>query len=394
MTPLVLLTLALVPTAGPGTKPARKPDLVIPASARHDVRNASAVAISRDGTLVAAAFWGYPTADGAPPQVAVYDRKSGHQIYLARAELTPVSLEFSRDGRYLAWSAVGTVFTGDYTQLQTKLVDLKEKKELKTWGTPRREDEPHPWGVPAFAMSPTEDHILLGTAEHVEVLSLPDLKVVQRVRVTQPRRIAVSPDGKWFAALYADGKEKDRLMIASLKERVSHWTYKGHGLERAHALAFSPDGRRVATGHQKGGGRVWSAVWEGAAVRELKINTPFDAFPLWIDEDVLALVSQPVPPKQTLEEDVARGDWADMYWHDLSASPPAVTHWRLENALLRSPNGHSGVVVGTEYNSGRYALSADGRRLVAACNGFCTINLITRKVERTFPGASPLDTKK
>jgi hypothetical protein len=334
------------------------------------------------------------TGNVAAGQVAVYDRKSGSRVYQSRSELLPVSLEFSRDGRHLAWSSVGTDTLDDFSITQTTLVDLKEEKEVKTWRTTRRTDESDSWGVPAFAMSPADDRIFLGTAEHVEVLSLPDLKVVQRVRVTQARRIAVSPDGKWFAALHADEKETDRLTVASLDEPALRWTYNGQGLDRAHALAYSPDGRRVATGHEKGVGRVWSAVWKGAAVRELKIDTPFPAFPLWIDEDVLALVSQPVPPKEMLEEDVAPGDWADMYWHDLSASPPAVTHWRLENALLRSPNGLSETIFGPEFNSGRYALSADGRRLVAACNGFCTINLITRKVERTFPGASPLAPRK
>jgi hypothetical protein len=71
-----------------------------------------------------------------------------------------------------------------------------------------------------------------------------------------------------------------------------------------------------------------------------------------------------------------------MYRCDLSKGEPETVRWRFENA------------VGKQFNRGRFALTADGHRMVAACNGMSVIDPEAREVERAFPGWKQLDPKK
>jgi hypothetical protein len=216
---------------------------------------------------------------------------------------------------------------------------------------------------------------------------------VKKIDVPFARRLSVSADGTKLAALYSEpdqehperiarARSSDHLRIIDLKGETEPQEYKGRGLDRAEVLAFSPDGKRIATGHEKGEAWVWTANWAPNEPRALKIDTPLDVFPLWLDDDMLALFAAPRTAKPLRPGEIAKEDWVDMHWHDLSVNPPKVTRWRLENAMPQHYGGH--------YITGRYAITTDGRRLVAACNGFSTINLITRKVERAFPGGGPL----
>lgn len=354
---------------GADPEPERRPkaELTIPKVA--DVTNASVVAISADGALAAGGFGRFEDC-----QVAVFDRRSGEEIYRARQRgehLT--SMAFSRDARYLAVStymfgndASGVAFWGVY------LIDLKAEKVVKSW------DEK--W----FAFSPTADHLYLTGQEHIEVIELPGLKSVQKLPVPHAYRLAVSRDGKTVAALHGQlvgdqQQENGFLSFVDVGTRRVTVEYSGKELENASALAFSPEGRRVATGYEKVV-RVWPADQQGKP-RALQVDTPFHVLPLWLDEDLLALVTQRYRIRGA-DAPVVQERWADMYLHDLSAEDSEPARWRFEWAMDKDWGNKNAV---------RFALSADGRRLVAGCNGLTVFNLITRKTERTFPAFGPLN---
>jgi WD40 repeat protein len=371
MNSLALCALLLGADPEPNIDPTFAPKLkwTIPAVGSEKVINATVVATSADGALVAGGF----DAESEPGQVAVYDRKTGNETYRANEDLRYygfVSLAFSRDNRYLAVATYlpESDFGGGVPVAH--LIDLKEKKRVKKW-------EEH-----ALAFSPTEDLLYLTTKTHIEVLELPGLKVVQKIAVPHARRLAVSPDGKTIAVRHntALGQEKgwrydDLAVIDAASGKVS-LRHEGFADETGASLVFSPDGKRIATGHWKGEARVWSAVKEGKPQR-ITLETPHGLYPLWFDNDTLGLF---LPVKSQSPEKPE--NWTDMYRCDLSKEEPEAVRWRFENAM------------GQRSNRGRFALTADGRRMVAACNGLSVIDLDARKVERTFPGWKQLDPKK
>jgi WD40 repeat protein len=373
MNSLTLCALLLGTDPEPNIDPTFAPKLkwTIPAIGSDKVINATVVAISADGTLVAGGF-DSPVVE--PGQVAVYDRKTGDEIYRAPEEVRSylfVSMEFSRDNRYLAVATYlpESDFGGGVPVVQ--LIDLKEKKRVKKWGEN------------GFAFSPTEDLLYLTTKTHIEVLELPRLKVLKKIAVPLAGRLAVSPDGKTVAARHKTdlGPEKgwryDDLAVIDAASGAVALKYQGFADSTGAALAFSPDGKRIATGHWKGEAWVWSAVKEGEP-QHIKVETPFGLYPLWFDNETLGLFMQ--RRSQGIEKEET---WTDMYRCDLSKGEPEAIRWRFENAIGQ-----------WSANSGRFALTADRRRMVVACNGMSVIDLNARKVERTFPGWKQLDPKK
>jgi dipeptidyl aminopeptidase/acylaminoacyl peptidase len=254
------------------------------------------------------------------------------------------------------------------------LIDLKEKKRVKKCKGR------------AFVFSPTADVAYLITKAHIEVLELPGLKTARKIEVGHARRLAVSPDGKTLAALTRTpldrptGGYRDELVVfdAAGAVRIRYETESRYETE-AMSLAFSPDGKRLATGHWRGGARVWSAVEKGEPQR-LKVERSYGLFPLWFDNDTLGLL---LPDREQGSTDPEQWPtWTDMYLCDLSRGEPEAVRWRFENAPNRT------------FVTGRYALSADRQLLLAASNGLSVIDLKERKVERTFPGWKELAPKK
>jgi hypothetical protein len=181
MNSLALCALLLGIDPEPNIDPTFAPKLkwTVPAIGSDKVINATVVAISADGTLVAG---GFDSPVFEPGQVAVYDRKTGDEIYRAPEKVRSylfVSMEFSRDNRYLAVATYlpESDFGGGVPL--THLIDLKEKKRVKSWYEN------------GFAFSPTEDLLYLTTKTHIEVLELPGLKVLKKIAVPLAGRLAV-----------------------------------------------------------------------------------------------------------------------------------------------------------------------------------------------------------
>ncbi|MFO0911398.1 MAG: WD40 repeat domain-containing protein [Pirellulales bacterium] len=379
----LVAVVALLAVGGP-------PAVTIPAE-KHAGPNAAAVAISADGARVAAGYggdWtGYQPLRDPSGGVAVWDRQTGQQLYSTKQIGDILRVEFSKDGRYLAYNWIYT--PGDSVHAnQVVLVDLQTGEAIQKW-----ESE-------SFAFSPTDNLVLVGQRDGIDVVSLPSLEKVRQLPVSYPRCIAVSSDGQRVAALGAYWQDRrgtpDGLYVVALDGSGEPWVRHGEQLGKAQSLAISADGRSVATGHDGGEVRIWNTTDASAPPRLLAVDTPLALFPLfWSDGSSLAIFTQPVNGAtwdyrqvDSAVVPVKEGEsppWAEGYIHDLSVGPAGVIHWRLEDASyvthyarFQTTRGHP------EVNSRRYVLSPDGRTLIASCNGCTLIDVATGRIERSF----------
>jgi dipeptidyl aminopeptidase/acylaminoacyl peptidase len=147
--PSLLLLIGFFAEAEP------KPVVTVPA-VNHKGDNAAAVAISADGALVAAAYGGPSTArfplEGTTGGLWVWDRKTGKQLYSLKEFGSILRVEFSRDGRCLAYTRIYTPGDSIHTA-RTALIDWKAGKVV------------HHWEADCFAFDPTGDRILVGTSD-------------------------------------------------------------------------------------------------------------------------------------------------------------------------------------------------------------------------------------
>jgi dipeptidyl aminopeptidase/acylaminoacyl peptidase len=147
--PSLLLLIGFFAEAEP------KPVVTVPA-VKHKGDNAAAVAISADGALVAAAYGGPSTArfplEGTTGGLWVWDRKTGKQLYSLKEFGSILRVEFSRDGRCLAYTRIYTPGDSIHTA-RTALIDWKAGKVV------------HHWEADCFAFDPTGDRILVGTSD-------------------------------------------------------------------------------------------------------------------------------------------------------------------------------------------------------------------------------------
>lgn len=378
----ILGVITLVAVAG-------NPSVTIPAD-KHSDRNASAVAISADGSLVAAGFGGGFIPGPSPMipsgRVVVWDRKTGKQLHAFKQVGDILRVGFSSDGRYLAYNWIYTPGDSIHAR-QVVLVDLKKGEAI------------HRWESVSFAFSPTKNHLLVGHRSEIEMVEVPSLKQVRTISVPMPRTIAVSADGKSAAALgsfwQANRRSGDGLYYFGLDNDASR-IRNGENLDKAQSLILAPDGKQIVTGHDGGEARIWSTADLDARPRLLSHDTPLAVFPLYLDKGAtLGVFTQPAngvnwrygktDPQGLKVEKGRTPPWADLFRYDLSADPPKAIHWRAEDASyrtvyarFRSTRGHP------EVNSRRYILSTDGKTLVIGCNGCTLVDASTGKIERSF----------
>jgi WD40 repeat protein len=108
--------------------------------------------------------------------------------------------------------------------------------------------------APAAASSPAA--LLVGYRSHIVIVSLPALSGMRDLTVRgKPTSLEVSPDGRLLAAIVS-GASGDRAMIFDLRTgRLLH-ALPGRRVE---AIAFSPDGRLLATGSDSRAAQLWDA---------------------------------------------------------------------------------------------------------------------------------------
>jgi WD40 repeat protein len=143
-------------------------------------------------------------------------------------------LAYSADGKYLAWA-------GDRSWVG--LVDLKEKTETTVLQLPK--------GAYISSLQCVHDNRIAAVNDTGHALEVWDVEARKPVVTVKYEglgglRTAISKDGKLLAASQGDSA----IRIWNLTEDKSVAAYKN--LEQITFVAFSPDGKLLASGHQNG----------------------------------------------------------------------------------------------------------------------------------------------
>jgi len=378
--------------------PSKEPHII--AAAENSTGNAQSVAISANGQLVAAGFGG--SLRGRFPEkpngggVFVWERESG-KVVLARGEFGDVvKVGFSRDGRFLAYCRVYT--PGDSIEAtNTVLIDLQSNELVKQWGGSQV----------AFAFSPTED-LLVVSGSRTSVFDLKSRTVARTVDVRGARAFDFSADGRTVAGLcdYWEGRRgsPDGLAVFSPHQEQPQFIIANDSVRSANAIALSPSGQQVVTGHTGGLAKIWN-VKQQASMDQLQLKTPLAVFPFFSDEGKsLTFATQPANGISWKYDgsspsgfQFAKGKPAsssDLFRFDPESSKQNG-HWRFENASFRTFYARFGRSRHyPEYNPARFALSRDGKTLIAGCNGCCLIDWATGRRIREFVRGQPDDGQK
>jgi WD40 repeat protein/serine/threonine protein kinase len=196
------------------------------------------LAFSPDGSRLA--------VGGASPQVEVREANSGDVLWAKHEPKLPqaMSVAFSPDGKTLA------VGFGKYSRLdvfEVTLYEVATGQAMWTFPGPKG-------GVNDLAFHPDGRHLAVAGSGVVEVWD-----VVGHTKVHELRGhskwiycLAFSPDGKWLATGGWDRTVKLRD-AATGEEKLTIFGHDGFVLD----LAFSPDGRSLASASEDRSGRLW-----------------------------------------------------------------------------------------------------------------------------------------
>ena len=378
-----VLTLAFPSQIGDDAEP------LVVAGMEHSGSNAQSVAISHDGKYVAAGFGGphggqfplKPNAGG----IVVWERESGNQVFLRGEFGDIIKIAFSRDGQHLAYSRIYT--PGDSIEANTTtLVHLGSQDVVRRWS------------AAAFAFSPTDDLMVVSGRSNTEVIELKSLKVESTTDVRSPRAFAFSGDGKTVAALcyyWADGRgSPNGLAIFGLFGEEPPMTVNDPSIRLACAVAVSTDGKQVVTGHTDGEARVWITA-DPTVPQTLTVHTTQAVFPFFRDQGTTLVLAE--QPASGVSWRYDQSETSGFKFESDNTPPTCDLHmfefpagntkgsWRFEDGSYRTYYARFGSSRHyPEYNPGRFAVSTDGKVLVAGCNGCCLVDATTGKLIRTF----------
>jgi len=127
--------------------------------------------------------------------------------------------------------------------------------------------------VSSLAFRPDGTLIAIGSYQEVELIGYPgggaEVKLIGHAN--QVRALAFSPDGKRLAAAGGNPAQFGEVKIWSVADRQELRTIRGHR-DNIFAVAFSPDGTQLATGSYDRLIKLWDAA-TGQEVKTLKDHT-------------------------------------------------------------------------------------------------------------------------
>ena len=380
--------------------PTEAQTVVVPARS-HAAGNAQAVAFSRDGKLVAAGFGG-PSSERFPLEprgggIAIWDVESGRRRHFIGEYGDILKLEFSHDGKSLAYARVYT--PGDSVDDDAVVVvDVETGRIRHRWGNFRSGYQ--------FLMLRPANQILVGR----DVYELSDFSVVKPLDAFAPRCLAASVDGGRFAAIHQvevpiiwpDGTVNPmaRSLVMKGLALFDGTTFEKRAstesmeFAKSFALTVSPDGTTVVTGHSAGVARVWAGN-PLAEVHRMETGFRGHVLPFFApDGRSLALAAQQTiavrwkyDRTDTSGFEIRRdepGAASEVVFFD-TKEWKETARWQLQDAAYTTYYYRGGRSdLHPECNPVRFAFSPDGTQILAGCNGVVLIDVPTGKIARQF----------
>ena len=200
---------------------------------------ANAFSLSPDGEILA-----YDTKDDTVHLWRIAERE--RIASLSGNSVSPIySLDFSPDGEFLAaGSSNGTVHIWQLSN-STEVYSLTD----------------HPGRVINVAFTPLGDHLIVGTPQQLWVWQKQDQTFVRIAVLDYPgnfvNNFALSPDGQWLAIAGGDRT----VWIQHMGTQQVFHRLGGHEQDIS-TVAFSPDGKYIASGDKQGMINIWRLDWE------------------------------------------------------------------------------------------------------------------------------------
>ena len=205
----------------------------------HD-SDVSTLAWSPDGKYIASA--------GLDNTVQVWEAASGKLAYTYRRHSDVVY--------DVAWSPDGTRITSASNDGTVQVWNAFTGNLILTYNSPPSpRGSPAPWN--AVAWSPDGKRIVIGGLGNIEVLDVASGKDIASYGYNSAivHALAWSPDGRYIAV----GSSTEMVQIWDLQTGQNIFNYRGHSGDVL-AVAWSPDGKRIVSGSSDGTAQIWDAL--------------------------------------------------------------------------------------------------------------------------------------
>jgi WD40 repeat protein len=214
--------------------------------ARRGLRGAvQCLAFSPDGRrLVTGSGLRAPDLEGV---ITVWDASDGRVLLEHSVRgLSALSLAYGPDGRRIL---AGLGYFNSLAGGHAELLDAADLKEVRRFPDA-------PGGVTVAAFAPGGDEVALASSGRVDLWGLTDQSPARTLRAHEKwvYALAYSPDGARIATGGFDGLTLlwDRRTGGMIRKFEGHTSF-------VRALAFSPDGRRLLSGGEDNSTRIWDA---------------------------------------------------------------------------------------------------------------------------------------